>query len=66
MITGLITFRNAGSNKLYTSHIAGSATANHNADGIRFEMNAGNVVSTSQSRNPKAHLRSIHHQHLPQ
>ena len=43
MITGLITFRNAGSNKLYTSHIAGSATANHNADGIRFEMNAGNV-----------------------
>ena len=43
MVTGLITFRNAGSNKLYTSHIAGSATANHNADGLRFETNAGNV-----------------------
>ena len=43
MVTGLITFRSATDNRLYTSHIAGSATANHNADGLRFETNAGNV-----------------------
>ena len=43
MVTGLITFRSATDDRLYTSHIAGSATSNHNADGLRFETNAGNV-----------------------
>ena len=43
MMTGQIVYRNAGSAKMYGSQVYGTATANHNADGIRFETNAGNV-----------------------
>ena len=43
MMTGQIVYRNAGTQKMYGSQVYSTATANHNADGIKFETNAGNV-----------------------
>ena len=43
MMSGLIVYRNAGTQKMYGSQVYSTATGNHNADGIRFECNAGNV-----------------------
>ena len=43
MINGTYSFRNGGSQKLYVGNFANSATANQNADGIKFETNAGTL-----------------------
>ena len=43
MINGTYSFRNGGSEKLYVGNFANSATANQNADGIKFETNAGTL-----------------------
>tara|TARA_Y100000004_G_scaffold63266_1_gene70907 strand:+ start:271 stop:1410 length:1140 start_codon:yes stop_codon:yes gene_type:complete len=43
MISGTYTFRNGGSDKLYVGMFGHSATANQNADGIKFETNAGTL-----------------------
>ena len=43
MINGTYSFKNGGSDKLYVGNFANSATANQNADGIKFETNAGTL-----------------------
>ena len=44
MINGTYSFKNGGSDKLYVGNFANSATANQNADGIKFETNAGTLL----------------------
>ena len=42
-MTGQIVYRNAGTQKMYGSQVYSTATSNHNAEGIKFECNSGNV-----------------------
>ena len=44
VVTGLNTYRNAGSNKIYISYLGTIMDTNPNADGIKFETDSGTLL----------------------